>query len=374
MTNQDLAHLRPEPTDEIDLGELIRNLIAQWKLIVGITIIGAIVGVAIALALPKEYRVEAIFDKPSTNDIQPLLAQTLIPLSRQAVLGSFLKNLQSRDLIEQALETQNALIDDKGKALTPAQRFSKIADISNSIRIAPATYDFMEDIEGLEAEFDEISLSTLSSDPQQTALWMNELLKLASTKTTADLSNDILGQRNVEIAQVKRQLAELEGTAIAKRAQQIEHLKAALAIATELNIKEPTSWSALVHGNGNVQLLNEQPEKEEDFLKGTRVLTAELSVLENSPIQLADQTIVTETKEMTKTTTISPNTLKGRAATLKAFSLDSSSISYIQPTVKALVPASAEKPNRKLIAIASTVLAGFFAIFIALIRLAIKKD
>lgn len=373
-TNQDLAHLRPEPNDEIDLGELIRNLLAQWKLICSITFIGAVLGVVVALALPKEYRVEAVFDKPSTSDIQPLLAQTLVPLTRQAVLGSFLKNLQSRDLIEQALEAHDALVDDKGIALTAAQRFSKVAEISNSIRIAPATYDFMEELEGLEAEFDEISISTLSSKPSQTALWVNELLKLASAKTTADLMNDILGQRNVNIAKVKSQLAELEGTAIAKRAQQIEHLQAALAVATELNINEPTSWSALVHGNGNVQLLNEQPEKEEDFLKGTRILIAELAVLKNSPVQLADLTVISTTDEITKTTIISPNTLKGQIATLENFSLDIANIRYIKPNVEALIPATAEKPNRKLIAIAATVLAGFFALFIALIRLAIRKD
>ncbi|MDN3649330.1 Wzz/FepE/Etk N-terminal domain-containing protein [Reinekea marina] len=375
MSQQDLAHLRPEPhSDEIDLGELIRNLLAQWKLICGITFLGAVMGVAIALALPKEYRVEAVFEKPSTKHIQPLLAQNLIPLSRQTILGGFLKNLQSRELIEQALEAHNALVDDKGEPLTAEQRFTIVSNIANSIRIAPATYDFIEEIKGLEAEFDEISFSILSSNPSQTALWMNELLTLASNKTTADFANDINGQRNIEIALLQTELNELKGTAIAEREQKIEHLKAALAIATELNIQEPTSWSALVHGNGNVQLLNEQPQKEEDFLKGTRVLKAELSVLQNSPIMLGDLQKVTAEVDKRTITTISPNTIKGQIATLEGFALDTANIAYVQPSVQALVPATAEKPNRKLIAIAATVLAGFFGLFIALIRLAIRKD
>ncbi|MBU2863012.1 hypothetical protein KO489_04060 [Reinekea forsetii] len=375
MSQQDLAHLRPEShSDEIDLGELIRNLLAQWKLICGITFLGAVLGVVFALMQPKQYRIEVVFEKPSTKHIQPLLAQNLITLSRQAVLGEFLKNLQSRELVEQALESIGALENDLGESISAEQRFTKVSNIANSIRIAPATYNFIEEVEGLEAEFDEISFSILSSQPAQTEKWMNELLKLASNKTTSDFANDINGQRDINIALLENTLNELTGTAEATREQEIERLKAALAIATELNIQEPTSWSALVHGNGNVQLLNEQPEKEEDFLKGTRVLKAELAVLQASPIVLAD--LHKESKEdgSNMVTTISPSSIKGQISTLKAFSLDTANISYVQPSVKALTPASAEKPNRKLIAIAATVLAGFFALFIALIRLAIKKD
>ena len=40
---------------------------------------------------------------------------------------------------------------------------------------------------------------------------------------------------------------------------------------------------------------------------------------------------------------------------------------------EAVVPPFAVKPNRKLIVVAATVLAGFLAIFIALIRIAVRR-
>ena len=174
--NRDLIHLRPSSDDEIDLGELVRKLINEWQSILLITLLGAVAGVSIALSLPKQYRIEAVFSRPSMTQIAPFLSQTLIPLDRQQIVGELLKNLQSRSLLEQALQQTDNFVDHQGTPLNDPQRVSKITTLATALQIAPAAYDFLPDSGNNNAEFDQISISTLSADPASTKAWLAALL------------------------------------------------------------------------------------------------------------------------------------------------------------------------------------------------------
>lgn len=376
---QDLAHLRPhdQHDDEIDLGELLRKLIDQWPLIVGITFLGAILGVAAALIIPKEYRVEAIFDKPSKNQLEALLSQELVELDRQIILAEFLKNLKSNNLLEEALETNNLLVDEQGNELTQEERLTKIQNTSSTIRIAPAEYDFIDVIEDSPQEFDQISFSALSSDRTGTEAWMNTLLELANNQTIQELKNDIDGQRAIEITKLDTRLDQLLATAKAKRENEIVELTTALAVAESLDIENPTSWEALIHGAGNIQQIYTKQDGNNDlFLQGYRFLQAKLASLKSAPVLeqpivqiISDQKMPSNSEQVI----VDPVFLKGQLQQIQAYSIDVSDVTIIPTSVKAVVPANAEKPNRKLIAVAATVLAGFLSLFIALIRIAIKK-
>lgn len=375
--NQDLAHLRPiEHNDEIDLGELIRNLIAQWPLIIGITFLGAILGVVTALMSPKVYRVEAVFSKPSTIQLESLLAQDLVPLTRQTILAEYLKNLKSNDLIEQALEVNDLFTTEGGEELSLEERQTVIRQTSSAISIKPATYDFIEQFDDVPVEFDEISFSYLSSKRNETEKWMNSLLRVAETATIANIAQDIQGQQKVEISKIKSQLAEMTAAAEAERAYRISELQQALAVAKTLGIEEPTSWDAVIHGNGNItQLLTENSKDPDLFLQGTRFIEAQIAVLQNTPATPFDLTMKKDTTDSDAMQEVSAVELSGRLKKLEAFAINTAEASIIDDSVQAIAPNTAEKPNRKLIAVAATVLAGFLGLFIALIRIAIApKD
>lgn len=354
----DLAHLRPAPNDEIDLGQLISNLIKQWKLVGAITFLGAVIGVVAALAIPKQYRVEAVFDKPSTSHVSALLSQPFVKLDRQTVLSDFLKNLKSQALIEQALEANNLLLTEEGEPLSAQERFSAIRKASNNIRIAPAKFDFLPELKDQPEDLDQISLSLLSTEPSDAQVLLNTLLELAAVKTTADFAADITGAQAVELAKLNNQIAQLTAEAESQKATEISTYENAIAVAEKLGIEQPT-----VRAFASDDL----------YLKGTQVLRVELEGLKASPLKLGS--LVTGYDSEGTPLFETANAIQGRIGALKGYSLNTTEISYVADTVQAQIPATAEKPNRKLIAVAATVLAGFLGLFIALIRIAITpKD
>jgi len=359
--NTDLVHLRPAHDDEIDLGELVRKLLNEWKLICSITFLGAVLGVVVALMLPKQYRVEAIFERPTTSQIAPLLSQELVELSRQQILGEFLKNLQSRKLLEAALTENNLLVNNKNEPLTAEEKVSAISTISASMRIAPAVYDFLPELEDTAIEFDQISISALSTDRESTRIWLNTLLTIAEEKTLNDLAEDIRGQQSVRIQKLAQQVKTLENAATTEHQAKLSTLADALAIAKTLKLSSPdTSLD-----------LNEEP-----YAKGSIILEAQLETLNASKPKLKELTVGYEKDKLGNTTPIilSPLPIQGELRSLEELTLDFSAATLLADNVSAQIPANAEKPNRKLIAIAATVLAGFFGLFLALIRIAIKKD
>lgn len=370
--NTDLAHLAPNHSDEIDLGELIRNILSEWKLIIGITAAGAVLGVMVALLLPKQYRVEAIIDRPTVADIQALLSQDLIHLTREDIVNELLKNLTSRNLVQRALANTNLLIDDTGSALTLEEQFTAVSEAASSLRIAPAEYDFIELAAGAQQSFDQISFSSLSSEPADTQLWMNELLSLAENRTIESFNEDLQGQRNIAIAKLEQQLSKIKNVVRSAQTDQIATYERALTVAAELNIVDPTSWEALIHGVGRVpQITNMTPIEPELYLRGKRILTAELGMLKNSEPTI--RPLTTGYDEFGNPIELSPVLVNGQLEALKAFQLDTSSVVLILDSVRAVIPANSEKPNRKLIAVAATLLAGFFSLFVVLIKLAVSN-
>jgi LPS O-antigen subunit length determinant protein (WzzB/FepE family) len=359
--NRDLIHLRPSSDDEIDLGELVRKLINEWQSILLITLLGAVAGVSIALSLPKQYRIEAVFSRPSMTQIAPFLSQSLIPLNRQQIMGEFLKNLQSRSLLEQALLQTDNFVDHLGAPLSDPQRVSKITTLATALQIAPAAYDFLQDSGNNNAEFDQISISTLSADPASTKVWLAALMVLAEQQTMNNLVADIEGQQTIELQKLSQQMLAVTNTASANQQSAIEQLTNALAIAKSLDITTPRASST--------------SDTIVDYNKGSVILMAELAALKNQQPTLQDVIVgyQQDSRGNLIPTVLSPQMLQGQLAALQQLRLDLTAATLIDHKVQIQVPAQAEKPNRTLIAVAATVLAGFLGLFVALIRIAIRK-
>ncbi|EAR07907.1 Wzz/FepE/Etk N-terminal domain-containing protein [Reinekea blandensis] len=356
--NTDLAHLRPHDNDEIDLGQLIKQLIAQWPLIVGITFLGAVVGVVVALMLPKQYRVEAVFDKPSTTHLSSLISQPFVDLSRQQLLEDFLKNLKTPNLIESVLDSHGLMVDNDGKALSAEKRYSLVLRMSQALRVAPVEYDFIQTLQDETPTIDQISVSLLSSEPAIAQTLINGLLEAASAKTLADTLSDIEGAKQIALSQLQADLNQLKEAALAQKQEHLLRLRSALDVAQELNITEPTDWEA---------------SQGELYLKGTRILSAEIKSLESAQPNLSP--IIVGYDEEGLAQTISPESIQGRLGALSDYEVPSTeALQFVGSEVAANIPANAEKPNRKLIAVAATVLAGFFGLFTALIRIAIRRE
>lgn len=357
MKHQDLANLRPRPADdEIDLGELIRNIASQWKLIATITFIGAVLGIVAALLMPKQYRVEAIIPQPKPENIEALLAQTHVSVSANGVMRELLISLNAFTNAEQAYSDSFAT---KLPEQSESERISAINRVSQSLSIQPQRYEFLG--EDAPVQFAYVSVSLLSAERELAKAYVDRLVNLASEQTRAESVSRVQSAIRVELERTQREYNLVYREAEEALNSERTRLAQAVTIAQELGLDEPTSWTALIYGNANVQMLNpEAVTRDALFLKGTRFLKSQLAALE---VEGAIRGFL-PTKA---------NELQAKMATLKNDIIDESDIVIVPENVQARIPASAEKPNRKLIAVASTVLSGFLGIFIALIIMALRN-
>ena len=176
-----------------------------------------------------------------------------------------------------------------------------------------------------------------------------------------DLVADIEGQQTIELQKLSQQMLAVTNTASANQQRAIEQLTNALAIAKSLDITTPRASST--------------SDTIVDYNKGSVILMAELAALKNQQPTLQDVIVgyQQDSRGNLVPTVLSPQMLQGQTAALQQLNLDLTAASLLDHRVQIQVPAQAEKPNRTLIAVAATVLAGFLGLFVALIRIAIRK-
>lgn len=365
--------------DTIDLGELLRGLIAQWPLIIGITVLGAAIGVAVALLQPKQYRVEAIVNQPSREAVQPLLAQQIAPLSLDELTERLLLNLRSLSLIEQAYSQSDLGGAEQLDELSEEEAFSQIQSVADALSVGPVRYEFYQLSANEKTPLNSLSINLLSDEPRRAKAFIDQLLELAEQQTLREAIGNINATKAIRIETAQSQYEQLLAGAEATLARERRRVRQALSIAESLGIEEPTSWEALVLGESQVQMIN-QLANDELFLNGSRFLSAQLESLSSEGAAelflegIEDTVFDRNGNQMVITTT--PSQLQGEIRSLSTQTFAMSDVELLDNTAAARIPSNAEKPNRPLIAIAATVLAGFAALFIALIRMAIraKKD
>ncbi len=353
-TKTDLAQFRPHKTEEIDLGDLIKNIVNQWRLITIITVLGTMCGICVALFMPKLYRVEVIFDKPSNMALAPLLGQPFIDVDRQSIFADFLKNLKSQDLIEDVLEKNKMFVHSSGTLLNEQERFTKIRNLATAIKISPTDYSFLPNSNDTAPEIDQISYSLLTATPNDAQILLNGLLEAAESKTINDLLMDIIGAKEIQKRKLESQLAQIEESAKATKLAHMTELRQALNIAKALNLQDSSAA---------------RETSSELFQKGSNVLDAELSALRDSEPTLGSIIIGYDTEG--HALTLTAESIFGQLGAINKFTLDSNSITFIPKNTRAKIPADSEKPNRPLIVIAAAVFSALLGTFIALIRVAV---
>jgi len=362
--------------DTIDLGELLRGLIAQWPLIVATTLLGAVIGVVIALMQPKQYRVEAIVNQPSRSAVQPLLAQQIAPLTLDELTERLLLNMRSISLIEQAYNRSELSSSEDLASLSEEEAFSRIQGLASGLSVGPVRYEFYQLGDSEKTPLNTLSVNMLSSEPERTKAFIDELLVLAEERTLSEAIGNIDATRAIRIETAQSKYNQLLQGAEASLSRERRRVQQALSMANSLGINEPTSWESLVLDNSQVQMIN-LLANDELFLNGSRFLTAKLESLTTEGSaelfleNIEQQVVGTNGNQMVVTTT--PSQLQGEIRALSSQNVSLSEVDLLDEEVAARIPGNSEKPNRPLIAIAATVLAGFAALFLALIRMAIQS-
>ncbi|WP_369600003.1 Wzz/FepE/Etk N-terminal domain-containing protein [Hahella sp. SMD15-11] len=342
----------PVADDEIDLGELVRNLWASRGLIAGITLLClALAGGYLAIT-PPVYISDARVDEPSTQQTLTLAPQPIdnFTLTSEVLFKRFVQLVESKTL--QADYFQSQLPEDlKGDADATK------GWIESRLKAFKVTRPRSKDGDTAVT----LSLEANSADQAQTDL--SELIKRANATALRLLEEDYRAVLDANIRTLERKIIELRATHNETVRARIAQLDEALQIARKLGIEQDESFKAVGgalspegapnRAGGVIQVVDIPL-----YLKGTRTLSALKASWEARLNQDAFVAGLAEVKAKLDTLKrIETKTFAGQTFTL------------IDPPSNPLDPA---KPKRALVMALAGVLGLMLGVFAALIRRAFR--
>ena len=424
-SQQDLAHLRPAPNDELDLGQLIRNLIIEWKLIASVTAVGAIASVFIALSLPKIYQVNSIISLPTQQQLGSATEQNLIPINPEVAFNGLLVQLSNSEVQKTAYKNSSlpAKLSENAPELNLEVSF---LEFQKSLKIERLDHAYNQTSKDEVAPLRDIKISAESQHPAEITNFINQLLDAANTHalqefefTVAKAKSQQIKQlkldlenltsaaetarkakiqrmeeaNNLKIAQLEQQLTTLLTSAKETRENRIIALEEALATAKSLNIVEPVTWDDLRPNRQPSQITNELGETTKAsplYFQGSRILSAEIQRLksrkDDTPFISNYDQIKQDIQNLKNDPEIAAlkirendtiyidrfDELNQKLSVLQTVPETFPETTFKNITLSPVMPQYPIKPNKKLIAVAGTVFAGFLALFLAIIRIAIR--
>lgn len=229
------------PEDEINLLDLWRVLVRQWKVIAVITFLSVLAAVAYVFLAKPVYEAQVIVRAPESKYVEALSIGSISQASSADIFAQFTANLKSSSLLQQ-FDAEN-------------QRFSSLRGKKPKVK------------EGTKSESGLVFLSLQGHDPKLVADWLNGFILLAEKKTLDDFLAGVetnIANRKKEIQgqlQIGRDFADQ------RRLDRIAVLEDQIAIARALKIFDrPFSGHDALQGPV--------------YMRGVKALTAEKKGLE----------------------------------------------------------------------------------------------
>ncbi|MBE7927499.1 Wzz/FepE/Etk N-terminal domain-containing protein [Pseudomonas saudiphocaensis] len=401
---------------EIDLVQLVAALWKQKTLIVAVTALVGVIGLAYALLATPYYSVQSVLRPAAIKDLDELNHLGIYKMSpKQALaqvgaaldsydnrLGFFRDNQQLfADLaqpgrsLEQTFESFN---DEAFKLLQPDPKKAEGTTPFVGIQLTyPAGLDGVEVVNG----FVQYSLNNVR---QQVAADLETLIsnrlnqleaQMAAARANYEASKEIQIAKLSEADALKRaqlndELAALRQQLKTRRDNRINQLNEAIRIATSLGITKPTTPSSLgaaqITSQGSVIRTEVNNQQIPLYFMGSDALEAERKALlarrsddftEPRIAEIARELKLLEHNRQIEVLNSRENEdlflkdLAGwreEAARLRAMQLDAGSLNLVSIDQRAVEPSRPIKPRKAMIVALALVLGGMFGIFIALIR------
>ena len=402
--------------DEIDLVQLVAALWKQKVLIVVVTALVGLLGVAYALLATPYYSVQSVLRPAAIKDLDELNHLGIYKLSpKQALtqvgaaldsydnrLGFFRDNQQLfADLaqpgrsLEQTFESFN---DQAFKLLQPDPKKLESTTPFVGIQLTyPAGLDGVEVVNG----FVQYSINTVR---QQVAADLETLIgnrlnqletQMAAARASYEASKEIEIAKLTEADALKRvqlndELAALRQQLKTRRDNRINQLNEAIRIATSLGIVKPTTPSSLgaaqITSQGSVIRTEVNNQQVPLYFMGSDALEAERKALQarrsddftepriaeiGRELKLLEHNRKIEMLNSRENEDLFLKNLAGwreEAARLRAMQLDAGSLKLVSIDQHAVEPSAPIKPKKAMIVALALVLGGMLGVFIALIR------
>jgi len=307
------VHYQQPASDEIYLGDLIRSLYREWKVLAVVMAFGIIGAIVVASYLSRTYLIEAMLRVPTVDELGELAEQNIIEISPQLAMKGVVEQLVAADAVKGSLENSNWW---KEKADKDGLSAALVATgILKNLSVVVARHDYYELEKNEKAPFQNIKISLPSSEPEAAAEFVQTLIKNAHERAVTNFSSDVIHLKNAQVSRIKEQLNSLSLAAKQSREARIKRLQESnqLAIATlqlqidsnlrkarqdrenriirlqealktaaQLGINEPVTWDDLRPLRKSTQVINELGNGDNtlpDYFRGTRLLQAEFTQL-----------------------------------------------------------------------------------------------
>lgn len=409
-------NLSPVATQEIDLVQLVSALWKQKTLIIAVTVLAGLIGLAYALIAPRYYTAQSVLRPAAIKDLDELNHLGIYKLSPEQALAQVGTALESYDNRLSFFRDNQQLFADlaqPGRSLE--QTFAAFNDEAFKLlqpdpKKAEATSPFVgiqltypEGISGVEVVNGFVQHS-LNNVRQQIAADLDTLIgnrlsqlekNMAAARANYDASKEVKIAKLSEADELKRaqlndELSALRQQLKTRRNNRINQLNEAMHIAKSLGITKPTTPSSLgaaeITGQGSVIRTEVNNQQIPLYFMGSDALEAERKALmarssddftEPRIAQIARELKLLEHNRQIETLNSRENEdlfLKGlagwreEAARLRGLHIDTEALKLVSVDQNAVEPTRPIKPKKALIVALALMLGGMLGLFIALVR------
>jgi len=306
---------RPDVSDEIDLGQLLRGLSKQWKVLAIAIVAGALLTLGYLFLSPPTYRIESVLRVPTINELGNIADQSLIDVKPSFAFQRVVNQIVSPDLQIKAFR-ESQLLKVLGVENEPTLE-QKFLGIRNQLSVTRIKHDYYELGKNEKSPIKELTVSIESSSPEGAVDFLQRLVAMSADSAMDLFGSDVRSVKENRIRKVKGQLNALASALEINRLAEIRRLEAAnqalvvklrqqfdlliskakkdrlnqivrlheaITTANTLNIVDPVFWDDFRPDRATSQITNDLAGTDDRlplYFQGTRILNAELARLEN---------------------------------------------------------------------------------------------
>lgn len=346
-------HSHPYRNDEIDLLELARGLWQQKTVIIAIAALVATIAVIYALMARPVYEAKATVLPPLLSNIEAYNAgkdsvgkeAPRKPFTTEEVYAVFTRSLTSQSLRRAFFKDSYLPSLSESERNAPDDRlwsaFNKLVTIKAPDKQQPNIYEVRVE----------------HFDPQLAADWTNELVTRAAAEAKEDMQRNVMSEINTRIRSAERRIASLRSTASQRRQDRIAVLKEALVVAKAVGLVAPQVTAGRTSSSDE---LAEFVDGSLTYMRGAKAIEAELQVLEG---RASDDPFIPELRA-----------LQEERSFLSHIEIDPDNVAVFTLDSAAELPQTPIKPKKTLIVVLGVVLGGMLGVFVALVRLMVRKS
>lgn len=255
-------------SEDIDVVRLVRGLWQQRLLVILTTLLVLFVAIAYAFFATPIYQVKIFVQPPTQNDIAHLNygrggQSGLDMITVKDVYNVYVRNLQSeslrRDFFHKVYMPSLSAEERVGSQDNLYGRMNRLLVVAIPNKETPLR----------------LSITVSSSVPAEAMFWASRYAQMAGEWTKLEVLKDVKADATIKANNLERQIAELRGSALKQREDQIAQLTEALNVAKSIDLEKPP----IISGNLSAEVSAEM-NGALTYMRGVRALEAEIGNLQ----------------------------------------------------------------------------------------------